>query len=103
MTTKAPKMFSAYVVTWSDEPKMPVGSVLIDKGNRHDAEWNIHDFKTDKSTGAVGRRLTRLCPECRVDHKRVGVLGHDGECGSDEVKEEARQVIADAKKRIEAS
>lgn len=95
----APAEFSAYLVTWSDEPSMPVGNVLIDKGKRLEAEWNVHDFKTGEFTGATGVRLVRLCPDCRNEHSIVGSLGHDGNCGSDEVREEARQEIAHAKKR----
>lgn len=95
-----PKQFSAYLVTSSDEPSMAVGSVLIDKGALVVRDWHLMDFETGKETGAVGERLARLCAECRVEHKRVGILGHDGECGSDLVKEEARQVLADAKKHV---
>lgn len=98
----APKQFSAYLVTWSEVDSMPVGGVIIDKGNRLDADWNFIEFATGIETGAVGRRLSRLCVECRIDHKRVGILGHDGPCGSDEVVTEAQQVLKDAKKRIEA-
>lgn len=95
-----PKQFSAYVVTASDEPSMPVDSVLVDKGVDLVREWNVMNFETGVETGAVGQRLTRVCPDCRVQHGKIGVLGHDGECGSDDVKEEARQVIAHAMKRV---
>ena len=98
----APKTHSAYLVTASDEPTIKVGAILLDKGNRLHAEWNVVNFETGVETGAVGRRLSRICADCRVDHRAVGILGHDGECGSQEVKDEARQVLADAKKRIEA-
>lgn len=94
-------MFSAYLVTWSDEAAMPVGVTLIDKGSRLEADWNLMDFKTGKQTSAVGRRLARLCPECRINFKQIGILGHDGDCGLDAVKDEAGQVIRDAAKRIE--
>lgn len=94
-----PKQFSAYVVTWSDEPAMRPGAVLIDKGALLQRDWNVMNFETGKETGATGLRLARVCPDCRVEHSMVGILGHDGECGAAEVKEEARQVLADAKKR----
>jgi len=96
-----PRQFSAYLVISSDEPSMPVGATLIDKGSRIYADWNVMDFTTGKETGAVGRRMSRLCRECRLDHKRVGILGHEGECGSEDVVAEARQELADAQKRIE--
>lgn len=98
-----PKAFSAYLVTWSDESSMPVGSVLIDKGTQIDRDWNVMNFETGVETGARGRRLARLCPDCRVNHSKIGILGHDGECGSDEVKDEARQELKHAEKRIEAA
>ena len=103
MSRRTPKTFSAYLVTWSDEPSMAVGSILIDKGTLLERDWNVVGFDDGKFTSAAGRRLSRLCTKCRLEHKKVGILGHDGECGSDDVKEEARQVLADAKKRIEAS
>lgn len=101
-TTATPKQFSAYIITHSDVPEIEVGEVLIDKGAQLDRVWNWINFDTGVETSATGRRLTRLCPECRVDHSIVGALGHDGECGSDEVRDEGRQVIADAKKRLAA-
>lgn len=97
---KTPKQFSVYVVTWSDVAEIDAGKILIDKGAQLERVWNWINFETGVETAAVGRRLARLCPECRVDHSRVGILGHDGECGSDDVKEEAQQVLADAKRRI---
>ncbi len=97
---KTPAAFSAYVITWSDEPAMPVSETVIDKGSRLERDWTVMNFETGKETGAVGRRLARLCPECRVIHGRAGILGHDGDCGSDEARDEAMQVLADAKKRI---
>ena len=97
-----PKQFSAYLVTWSDEPSMAVGAVLIDKGSLLERDWTVINWETDVTTAAVGRRLSRLCPECRIAHMMVGVLGHDGECGSDDVRSEAQQVLADAKKRVDA-
>lgn len=93
-----PKQFSAYVVTASDIETIPVDSILIDKGALVVRDWNVIDFETGVETAAVGERLARLCPECRVTHGKVGILGHDGECGSDAVKEEARQELAHAKK-----
>jgi hypothetical protein len=96
---KTPKQFSAYLVTWSDEPSIKAGAILIDKGARLECDWNVIDFNTGKTTSAAGVRLSRLCPECRVEHKRVGILGHDGDCGSEAAREEAQQVLADAKKR----
>lgn len=101
--TKQQKQCSAYLVTWSDEPSMAVGAVLIDSGNRLDRDWNVMNFKTGVETSAFGRRLSRLCPDCRHQHKKVGILGHDGDCGSDDVKQEGQQVLADAKKRVAAS
>lgn len=100
---KATKQFSAYTVVTSDEPSMPVGATLIDKGSVIYRHWNVTDFATGKNTGAVGQRLSRLCVECRLDHKTIGILGHDGECGSEDVKTEAGQVLKDAAKRTEAT
>lgn len=97
-----PKQFSAYVVISSDEPSMPVGATLIDKGTLIYRDWNVMDFETGEETGATGQRLARLCPECRVTHKTIGVLGHDGECGSNDVKAEAQGELKHAKKRLEA-
>lgn len=102
MNARAPKAFSAYVITWSDATGIEVGKVLIDKGVRLECIWNWINWETGVETSAVGRRLTRLCPECKVSHSMVGILGHDGECGGDDVRIEGQQVIADAKKRIEA-
>lgn len=96
-----PKQFSAYVVTWSDVEGIEVGKVLIDKGAQLERVWNWMNFDSGAETSAVGQRLARLCPECKVDHSRVGILGHDGECGSEDAKTEAQQVLADAKKRVE--
>src|SRR5512140_754348 len=59
-----PKQFSAYYVTWSDEPAIPVRSVLIDKGNLLDREWITINFKTDVTTSATGVRIARLCATC---------------------------------------
>jgi hypothetical protein len=82
---------------------MPVDAVLIDKGALLERDWNVHDFNTGKDTGATGVRLARLCPECRTEHRMVGILGHDGECGTEPVKSEARQEIAHAKKKAKAT
>lgn len=100
--SKTPKQFSAYVITWSDQPSIEVGKVLIDKGAQLERDWHWINFETDAETSAVGRRLTRLCPECKVDHSMVGILGHDGECGTEDVRSEGQQVIADARKRVDA-
>lgn len=97
-----PKQFSAYVVTWSDAEGIEVGKVLIDKGALLERDWHWINFETDAETSAIGRRLARLCPECKADHRMVGILGHDGECGTDDVRSEGQQVIADAKKRVDA-
>lgn len=98
MSARTPKQFSAYLVVWSDEPSMPTGGVLIDKGALLERDWNVINFETGKTTSAVGRRLARLCPDCRTQHRVVGVLGHDGDCGSEQVRREAQQEIAHAKK-----
>lgn len=103
MSRKTPARFSAYLVTWSDEPSIPVGKILVDKGNRLEADWNVIDFKTEKTTRAVGRRIACLCPDCRVRHGMVGILGHDGDCGSDEVRAEAQGEIKHAARRFEES
>lgn len=97
-----PKQFSAYLITASDIEQMPVGATIIDKGSVLLNEWNMINLKTGKDSHAVGHRLSRLCVDCRVTHKRVGILGHDGECGSEPVVEEAKQVLTDAKKRVAA-
>lgn len=99
---KIPKQFSAYLVIASDEPAMPVGATLIDKGALVQRDWNTMNFETGEETFAVGQRLARLCPECRVAHSMVGILGHDGDCGSEDVRSEGRQVLADSKKRVAA-
>lgn len=97
-----PKAFSAYLVTSSWVDAMPVGAVLIDKGRLLDRDWTTMNFKTGEASSAVGKRLARVCPDCYVAHRRVGILGHDGDCGTDEVRDEAQQVLADAKKRVAA-
>lgn len=102
MARKAPAQFSAYLVVASDVAEMPVGATLIDKGNRLIAEWNLMNFDTGEQTSAIGERLSRLCVTCRIEFKRVGILGHDGDCGTDPVNDEAKQVLRDAAKHIEA-
>lgn len=99
---KQPREFSAYLVTASDIEQMPVGAVLIDKGTLLVRDWHLMNFETGEQSSAVGQRLSRLCPECRTQHSKVGILGHDGECGTEPVREEAQQVLADAKKRAAA-
>ena len=99
--SKTPKQFSAYVVTWSTVPEMPVGGVLVDKGALLQRDWNLINFETGVETGATGRRIARVCPDCRVKFSMVGMLGHDGDCGSDEVRSEAQAELKHAKKRIE--
>lgn len=100
--TPTPKEFSAYLVTSSTVEQMPVGATLIDRGALLVRDWTMMNFTTGEETGAVGKRLARVCPDCRTKHNRVGILGHDGECGTDEVRDEAQQVLADAKKRVAA-
>lgn len=103
-TRSTPKQFSAYLVTWSDQSSMPVGEILIDKGSQLQRDWNVVDFKTGIESGAVGRRLARLCPDCRVKHGMVGILGHDGDCGTADVKSEAQGELKHARKQqIEAA
>lgn len=95
-----PKQFSAYLIAWSDQPAMPVGAVVVDKGARLERDWEFINFETDVLTCAGGRRIARLCPDCRHDHEMVGMLGHDGDCGSEEVRTEAQQELAHAKKQL---
>lgn len=78
--SRTPKTFSAYRVTASTEPAMPVGSVLIDKGVRLERDWTVMDFETGAQTWAVAERVGRLCATCRVKFKRATPLDHDGEC-----------------------
>ena len=99
---KTPAEFSAYLITHSDEPSMPVDAVLIDKGKLLERDWNVMNFASGETTSACGVRLLRLCPDCRTQHKAVGSLGHEGECGSEAVREEACQEIAHAKKQVKS-
>jgi hypothetical protein len=98
----APKQFSAYIIVSSDDPSMPVDSILIEKGALVVRDWTVMDFTTGESTGAVGQRIARLCPDCRVQHKSVGILGHDGDCGSEAAKSEGVAELRHAKKRVTA-
>ena len=93
----APKRFSAYYVTWSNVESIPQGEVLIDKGHDLRRDWTVVDFTTEETTGAVGERIARLCPTCKVQYRQLGVLDHGGDCGSPEVKEAAAQLVRDLK------
>ena len=97
-----PKQHSAYLIVSSDEPAMAVGSIVLDKGAMLVRDWTLMDFTTEQETGAVGQRLARVCADCRVKHNIVGILGHDGECGSADVKAEGLAELRDAKKRLMA-
>lgn len=100
--TKSNRTCSAYLVTWSDEPAMPVGNILIDKGILLERTWDVLNFKTGKSTSAVGVRLARLCATCRNKHSRIGLADHAGEHGSDEVKQQASDFLAAEKRQRQA-
>ena len=93
-----PAEFSAYLVTDSDNQSMPVGAVLIDKGKRLRMDWNTINFKTGDETFTTGVRIARLCAVCRLQHKVVGMLGHDGECGSEEVRTQVQEAFVAARK-----
>lgn len=96
------KTSSAYLVTWSDQPAMPVGKILIDKGILLERTWTVMNFETGVETSAVGVRLARLCHTCRTKHSRIGLADHAGDCGSDEVKDQASAHLASEKRQREA-
>lgn len=95
------KRYSAYLVTSSEVEGISVGDVLIDKGNRLDQVWEFLSEATGKTTSAFGVRVANLCPDCRNDHRSVGLLGHDGTCGDAVTKDEASAWIKHETKKLE--
>lgn len=83
MSARTPANFSLYRITSSNAVGIDVGQLLIDKGKLLTRVWDFIDMKTGESTGAVGKRVGRLCVECRVKHRKAAPLGHEGEHGPD--------------------